>query len=77
VQILEALRAYDSGVVVGYRDANIGSIMGLGFPSWTGGVLQFIKYTGVEAFIKRAEELTQQGGPAFVCPDFCQAEFRH
>lgn len=77
VQVLESLRAYNGGVVLSQRDANVGSIMGLGFPSWTGGVLQFIKYTGVEAFIQRAKALSHQGGPAFICPDFCHDEFKH
>ena len=75
VQVLESLRAYQSNVVLSQRDANVGSIMGLGFPSWTGGVLQFIKYTGVEAFVQRANALSKQGGPAFICPEFNREEF--
>ena len=44
--------------IVTTADANIGSIMGIGFPPWTGGVLQYINgYPGgVAAFVARAEE---------------------
>ncbi|NQZ91972.1 MAG: enoyl-CoA hydratase/isomerase family protein [Moritella sp.] len=65
VQSLEALRAYEEGVVTSTRDANIGSILGLGFPAWTGGVLQFIDHHGVDDFKQRAEQLCEQFGPQF------------
>ena len=65
VQSLEALRAYEEGVVTSSRDANIGSIMGLGFPAWTGGVLQFVDHYGADNFKQRAEQLCEQFGPQF------------
>jgi len=65
VQSLEALRAYEEGVVTSSRDANIGSIMGLGFPAWTGGVLQFVDHYGADNFKLRAEQLCEQFGPQF------------
>jgi 3-hydroxyacyl-CoA dehydrogenase/enoyl-CoA hydratase/3-hydroxybutyryl-CoA epimerase len=65
VQSLEALRAYEEGVVTSTRDANIGSIFGLGFPAWTGGVLQFVDHYGAVAFQRRSEQLTEQFGPQF------------
>ena len=42
-------------------DANIGSIFGIGFPGWTGGVLQYINgYDGgVAGFVARARELAR------------------
>src|SRR5690348_1986726 len=36
---LEAVRCLDEGVIESIADANIGSILGIGFPGWTGGVL--------------------------------------
>ena len=40
-------------------DANIGSILGIGFPGWTGGVLQYINgyEGGLPGFVARAREL--------------------
>jgi len=65
VQSLEALRAYEECVVTSSRDANIGSIMGLGFPAWTGGVLQFVNHYGADAFKDRAQALCDQFGSQF------------
>ncbi|PKH06216.1 3-hydroxyacyl-CoA dehydrogenase NAD-binding domain-containing protein [Moritella sp. Urea-trap-13] len=65
VQSLEALRAYEEGVVTSTRDANIGSIFGLGFPAWTGGVLQFVEHYGADNFKCRAQQLCEQFGPQF------------
>ncbi len=39
---LESVRCLDEGVIESVADANIGSILGIGFPGWTGGVLQYI-----------------------------------
>lgn len=68
VQSIEALRAYQEGVVTSARDANIGSIFGLGFPAWTGGVLQFVDHYGAKQFKQRAEYLSAQFGPQFNPP---------
>jgi 3-hydroxyacyl-CoA dehydrogenase/enoyl-CoA hydratase/3-hydroxybutyryl-CoA epimerase len=32
----------DEGVLTSSADANVGSILGIGFPAWTGGVHQYI-----------------------------------
>ncbi|KXP14117.1 3-hydroxyacyl-CoA dehydrogenase NAD-binding domain-containing protein [Tsukamurella pseudospumae] len=65
---LETVRCFDEGVMDSVADANIGSIFGIGFPAWTGGVLQFINgYEGADgtvgpkAFVARAQELTKYG----------------
>jgi 3-hydroxyacyl-CoA dehydrogenase/enoyl-CoA hydratase/3-hydroxybutyryl-CoA epimerase len=68
VQSLETVRCWDEGVVTTTRDANIGSIMGIGFPPWTGGVLQFINSTGLPAFVARARELAERYGDRFQPP---------
>jgi 3-hydroxyacyl-CoA dehydrogenase/enoyl-CoA hydratase/3-hydroxybutyryl-CoA epimerase len=47
------------------HDANIGSIFGIGFPAWTGGAMQFIYGMGIDAFIKRCDELAARFGPGF------------
>ena len=52
-------------------DANIGSIFGIGFPAWTGGVLQYVNtYDGVgpAAFVARARELAATYGERFTPP---------
>jgi 3-hydroxyacyl-CoA dehydrogenase/enoyl-CoA hydratase/3-hydroxybutyryl-CoA epimerase len=51
-------------------DANIGSIMGIGFPGWTGGVLQYLNgYAGgLPGFVARARELAHRYGERFEPP---------
>ena len=65
---LEAVRAMQEGVIVSTADANVGSIMGIGFPAWTGGVLQFINACGLATFIRRSEELADRYGDEFTPP---------
>jgi 3-hydroxyacyl-CoA dehydrogenase/enoyl-CoA hydratase/3-hydroxybutyryl-CoA epimerase len=45
-------------VITSIPDANIGSIMGIGFPLWSGGVVQFINgYDGgLTGFVARAKD---------------------
>ena len=56
-------------------DANIGSILGIGFPGWTGGVLQYINGyqhpvhgQGPAAFVARTRELAERYGERFEPP---------
>ena len=59
VEAIETVKCLDEGVIESVADANIGSIMGIGFPGWTGGVLQYINgYDGgLAGFVARAREL--------------------
>jgi 3-hydroxyacyl-CoA dehydrogenase/enoyl-CoA hydratase/3-hydroxybutyryl-CoA epimerase len=68
IQAIETVRCFEENVLTSVRDANIGSIMGIGFPVWTGGILQFINQTGLEAFIDRAEHLQTTCGERFRVP---------
>ena len=42
IESIEAVKCLDEGVIETAAEANIGSILGIGFPGWTGGVLQYI-----------------------------------
>ncbi|MBX3654558.1 MAG: enoyl-CoA hydratase/isomerase family protein [Ramlibacter sp.] len=64
-QAVETARCLHEGVLTTVHDANIGSIFGIGFPAWTGGAMQFIYGTGVDAFFHRAEVLASRFGPGF------------
>ena len=60
-EAIETVKCFDEGVIESVADANIGSIMGIGFPGWTGGVLQYINgYDGgLPGFVARARELAE------------------
>ena len=59
IEAIESVKCLDEGVIETVADANIGSIMGIGFPGWTGGVLQYINgyEGGLPGFVARAREL--------------------
>jgi 3-hydroxyacyl-CoA dehydrogenase / enoyl-CoA hydratase / 3-hydroxybutyryl-CoA epimerase len=69
-EAIEAVRCLDEGVVESVADANIGSLLGIGFPGWTGGVLQYINgYAGGPAgFAHRAQQLAATYGARFEPP---------
>jgi 3-hydroxyacyl-CoA dehydrogenase/enoyl-CoA hydratase/3-hydroxybutyryl-CoA epimerase len=71
VEALESVRCLDEGVLNTPADANIGSIMGIGFPPWTGGVLQYINgYPGgLPGFVARADALANRHGERFAVPE--------
>jgi 3-hydroxyacyl-CoA dehydrogenase/enoyl-CoA hydratase/3-hydroxybutyryl-CoA epimerase len=70
IESLETVKCLDEGVIESVADANIGSIYGIGFPGWTGGVLQYINgYAGgIPGFVARARELAEHYGERFEPP---------
>ena len=73
VEALETAKCFEEGVITSSAAANIGSIMGIGFPPSSGGAAQFmVGYeregrVGLEAFLARADELAAAYGDRF-CP---------
>ncbi|MFJ4077342.1 3-hydroxyacyl-CoA dehydrogenase NAD-binding domain-containing protein [Streptomyces iakyrus] len=69
-EALDTVRLLEEGVLTSVADANIGSIFGIGFPGWTGGVLQYINgyEGGLPGFVARARELAEQYGERFAPP---------
>ncbi|MCW2560082.1 MAG: 3-hydroxyacyl-CoA dehydrogenase [Mycobacterium sp.] len=70
IEAIETQKCFDEGVLITTADANIGSIFGIGFPAWTGGVHQFIVgYPGGQAaFVERADYLAGKYGKRFTPP---------
>src|SRR5436305_2434579 len=70
IEAIESIRCLDEGVIETVADANIGSILGIGFPGWTGGVLQYINgyEGGLPGFVARARELAERYGERFEPP---------
>ncbi|MFF7403117.1 3-hydroxyacyl-CoA dehydrogenase NAD-binding domain-containing protein [Streptomyces murinus] len=75
-EALDTVRLLEEGVLTSVADANIGSILGIGFPAWTGGVLQYINGyeggagagAGLPGFVARARELAETYGERFEPP---------
>ena len=68
-QSIETARCLAEGVLTSVAEANVGSILGIGFPAWTGGAIQFIASEGRERFIANAEALAAQHGERFAISD--------
>ncbi len=71
-EALETAKCFEEGVITSAAAANIGSIMGIGFPPMTGGAAQFMTgYEGADgeigltAFVTRADELAAAYGERF------------
>ncbi len=68
IQAIETVRCVEEGVLRSTTDGNIGSLLGIGFPAWTGGALQFINQYGLKDFIARAQYLAEHYGDRFEPP---------
>ncbi|NIJ10820.1 3-hydroxyacyl-CoA dehydrogenase/enoyl-CoA hydratase/3-hydroxybutyryl-CoA epimerase [Saccharomonospora amisosensis] len=69
-EALETVKCFDEGVLNSVQDANIGSIFGIGFPAWTGGVVQYMNQYegGLKGFVARARQLAERYGDHFLPP---------
>lgn len=78
-EALDSVRCLQEGVLTSVADANVGSIMGIGFPAWTGGVLQYINGYGggLPGFTSRARELAERYGERFVPPELLVRKAEH
>lgn len=72
IMAVEAARCFEEQVLTSTRDANLGSIMGIGYPAWTGGTLQFINAYGVARFVEQAKALADKYGARFNPPAFLE-----
>ena len=66
--VIESLKCLEEGVLRSVADGNIGSLMGIGAPVWTGGYIQFVNTYGLENFINRCDELAAGYGERFCAP---------
>jgi 3-hydroxyacyl-CoA dehydrogenase / enoyl-CoA hydratase / 3-hydroxybutyryl-CoA epimerase len=78
IEALETAACFEEGVIESAAAANIGSIMGIGFPANSGGAAQYmtgyqavdqhgegVGPIGLEAFLARADELADRYGERF------------
>ena len=77
IEAVETARCFAEGVIESSAAANIGSIMGIGYPPATGGAAQFIHGyvgatpgTGVSGFVARAQQLAATYGDRFEPPAY-------
>ena len=67
-QVIESLKCLESNVLRSADDGNIGSIMWIGAPVWTGGFIQFVNTYGLQRFVDRCGELAEKYGERVSAP---------
>jgi 3-hydroxyacyl-CoA dehydrogenase/enoyl-CoA hydratase/3-hydroxybutyryl-CoA epimerase len=65
IQALETARCMEEGVVTTASEADLGSILGWGFPAYTGGTLSFIDTVGIREFVAECDRLAKRYGKRF------------
>ena len=65
IQALETARCLEEGVLTSAAEADLGSILGWGFPAWTGGTLSYIDMIGLDVFIAECDRLAKKHGKRF------------
>ena len=75
VEAVETQRCLDEGVLTSVADANVGSVLGIGYPPWTGGVVQYVEGFpgGPAGFVVRADALADRYGERFRVPSSLRA----
>lgn len=69
IQSVEAVRCLDEGVIASTADADVGALLGWGYPAAHGGPIGHIDTVGVQRFVVECDGLAQSCGPRFAIPD--------
>ena len=68
IQTIEAIKCIEEKVLCSARDGDIGSILGWGFPAYTGGVLSYVDYRGAKKFLTDCLRFEEKLGKRFSPP---------
>ena len=67
-QVLETIKCMQEKILTSARDGDVGSILGLGFAPFTGGMLSYLDYEGLDTFMQNCTSLKKVWGPRFTPP---------
>lgn len=76
IQALETARCLEEEVLTRIEDGDIGSILGWGFPPYTGGTVSFIDTVGIADFVAECERLAAAYGERFAPSEWLQQRAR-
>jgi 3-hydroxyacyl-CoA dehydrogenase/enoyl-CoA hydratase/3-hydroxybutyryl-CoA epimerase len=68
IMALESYRCLEENVLRSSKDGDLGSLLGLGFPPYTGGVFSYIDFVGVDVFVKECDDFAARFGARFTVP---------
>ncbi len=69
VQVLEAVRAMEDGVLTDIREGDVGAVLGWGFAPWSGGPFSWLDMIGPETAVEICERLETECGARFHAPE--------
>lgn len=67
-QTLEAVRAFEDGVLEDIREGDVGAILGWGFAPWSGGPFAWLDMLGAARAVEICDRLTAAHGERFAAP---------
>ncbi len=67
-QVLEAVRAFEDGVLMDIREGDVGAILGWGFAPWSGGPFSWLDMIGAAKAVEICDHLTEAYGARFTAP---------
>ncbi len=67
--VLEAVRAFEEGVLQDIREGDVGAVLGWGFAPWSGGPFGWLDIIGAAKAVEICETLAASEGERFACPD--------
>ena len=68
-QVLEAVRAFEEGVLMDIREGDVGAILGWGFAPWSGGPFSWLDMMGAAKAVELCDDLHKTFGDRFKTPD--------
>ena len=73
IQALEAARCMEEGVITDAADADVGGVLGIGYPQWTGGPLSYIDMIGAATFVANSERFAAAYGARYAPSQWLKA----
>ncbi len=67
-QVLEAVRAFEAGVLTDIREGDVGAILGWGFAPWSGGPFSWLDIIGAAYAVELCDQLSARYGARFAAP---------
>jgi 3-hydroxyacyl-CoA dehydrogenase/enoyl-CoA hydratase/3-hydroxybutyryl-CoA epimerase len=67
-QVLEAVRAFEAGVLTDIREGDVGAILGWGFAPWSGGPFSWLDIIGAARAVEICDRLQADHGDRFAAP---------
>jgi 3-hydroxyacyl-CoA dehydrogenase/enoyl-CoA hydratase/3-hydroxybutyryl-CoA epimerase len=67
-QVLEAVRAFEQGVLTDIREGDVGAILGWGFAPWSGGPFSWLDILGATRAVELCKDLAARHGARFGAP---------